>query len=1016
NDGTIAVGVNTVTAGSITGGGEVTISTGTINAGGTSTITTLTVSGGPAILNSTGTVLTIADDPDGAIQTSGTVTLNGTAFTSITNSGDLTISNPVTLSGNWTDTGTFNAGGNAVTFDPPPAGTSTISGNTTFANLSCTNQGGATLTIDGTITVTGTLTLTGTNAGSLLTVNGGGSIALPGAQYTGHYLFVDTVPIASGTYTAYNSTSAATPSGWYLPENGPGFPVWTGAVNGDWHEPGNWDTGAVPVATDEVEIRASGNDPTLGAPGATVFSCTITSGTLTLADSFVTTGNLVIAGAGEIDCAGQSLTVGGAITNNGTVRLTGAETLGIPLPANAATSTVIYEGGGTPNPIWGAAYGNLTVDTSTTLLLGTTAVTVAGTLENLGVIEKNDTGSIDVSDNNSGIFRYSTGGGTIPALLGYNDLEITDGTWSATDALTVGGALTVNGTANASFNAGAGGQATRTGTASFTTSGTISFGNDTSDSFTVTGGALAISGTPAFALAGTLDATGITLGKDAGLAAPTAFASTVTVSANSIVTTNAHALTFNANFSCTTNNLETAGTGTVTIADGVALTSTNGNLTFGGAVSLAGAASSISTTDGAITFSGTVTNAGFITGGTALLSFANTVTNNNTITAGSGDINFGNTVTNSGTIAVGGNAITATGGAGITGGTVTISDTGSIDARGTITTLTVSDAADTITIDGDTGFVITNPVRGNLTTSGTITLNSTAATPITSLSNSGLINLNGDLNITGNISTSGSLTVIDGQSLVQGAAATFTVSAGTVSIGNGTCTIGNLDVTGGSFTQTGINAGTQSATSLVTGVAGIIRWDFGSNGGTLTLAGNVTPSGGAISFGHKDVTFTANATIADGTFYSVTVANPATVTGQGVFYDLTIANGGTFVANGNVRIMWHLDINGGGIYTNGGQTLTFGGAGSVDGGTITDSNAAGSKQNLGAVIIDAAGQTKNAGGGGILMTSMAVTAGTFAAGANTVDITGNLSGTGTFTGGTAAIDIDGDVTVANFTA
>ena len=205
--------------------------------------------------------------------------------------------------------------------------------------------------------------------------------------------------------------------------------------------------------------------------------------------------------------------------------------------------------------------------------------------------------------------------------------------------------------------------------------------------------------------------------------------------------------------------------------------------------------------------------------------------------------------------------------------TVTISDTGSIDARGTITTLTVSDAADTITIDGDTGFVITNPVRGNLAERhDNIEQHGSNADNIPS--NSGSINLNGDLNVAGNITTSGSLAVADGENLVQGAAAAFTVSAGTVSIGNGTCTIGNLSVTGGSFTQTGPNAGTQSATSLVTGGAGIIRWDFGSNGGTLTLAGNVTPSDGAISFGHKDVTFTANATIADGTFYSVTVANP----------------------------------------------------------------------------------------------------------------------------------------------
>ncbi|NLZ87839.1 MAG: hypothetical protein GX912_12775, partial [Gammaproteobacteria bacterium] len=405
-----------------------------------------------------------------------------------------------------------------------------------------------------------------------------------------------------------------------------------------------------------------------------------------------------------------------------------------------------------------------------------------------------------------------------------------------------------------------------------------------------------------------------------------------------------------------------------------------------------------------------------------------TIEGGGNVTLTGGGILTASNVTNDGTIAVGGNALSGTNIGG--SGAVTVADGGSITAAGTIETLTTSGLA-TITLEGTinnltvsagtltlngtgTGLTVVDDPDGAITTTGTVTLNGAEFTDVTNSGTltfntdatlsgnlnvtAGTVTLNDDLNVSGTITISGSLAVGD-FNLTQTDTEAFNVLAGgTVSIGNGTCTIGNLSVTDGSFTQTGINAGTQSATSLVTGGAGIIRWDFGSNGGTLTLAGNVTPSGGAISFGHKDVTFTANAT------------------GQGVFYDLTIANGGTFVANGSVRIMRHLDINGGGIYTNGGQTLTFGGTGSVDGGTITDSNAAGSKQDLGAVIIDAADQTKNADGGGILMTSMVVTAGTFSAGANTVDITDTLSGAGTFTGGTAAIDIDGDVTVTKFTA
>ena len=901
NEGTLAVGTSTVSATSIAGSGAVTLSTGTISAAGTiasltttgaatvnmeGNVTALTVSAGAPTLNGTGAGLAVGGNPGGAITTTGTVELDGTSFTSITNSGDLTISNPASLSGNlivtggtvttvsslsvggnttldagtgltlggnltvtgnWTDSGaTFTPGTNTVFFTP--SGTSTITGTTSFYNLSCLNQGGDVLSIANAITVSNDLTLTGTNAESLLTVTGAGSISLSSHQVSGNFLTVypDIDIIGPGAYTTYSSTASGDiPSGWYIAARTAGNYVWTGLTSTDWHTGSNWDAGFAPTAgTDNVEIVTAASLPTLSAPVG-INNLTVTSGTLTLA---------------------AGLTVASLI--------------------------------------------------------------------NQSVIEITSTGSINTSDNGSGTFRYSTGGGTILPLAGYNNLEITDATWTANTGLTVNGMLTVSDAASANFNADPAGQATSADTVDFTTSGTISFGNAGADSFTVITGALALSGAPTFTLAGTLSAGGgITLGKDVSLSAGTTFASASILTAPVTVTNGTNTLTLSQSLDCSGYNL--------TLSD-------SGQL---------------------------VNNSTLAVGGAALS-----------------------------TVAIGGT------------GTVSISNGGSIDAAGTIATLTVSATTDTITLDGNGGLTITNPVQGNLITDGTVTLNSTALLPITSLANSGTITLNGDLHVTGDISTSGSLTVPNTRTLVQGAGASFTVSAGTVSIGTNTCTIGNLTVTAGSFTQTGLNAGPQSATSLTTSEAGTITWDSVPNGGTLTLAGDVNAAGGSISFGQKNVTFTANATISDGTYYAVTVAGGATVTGQGVFFDLIVLGGGTFTEDGDVRVQRNLTINDGGSYTEDPTyTLTFGGAGSVAGGTITDSNT-GAKQSLGDVIIDAGGQTKNAAGGGILMTSMDITAGTFAAEANTIAITGNLSGAGTFTGGAAAIDIDGDVTVTTFTA
>ena len=78
----------------------------------------------------------------------------------------------ITVSGNWSNSGTFIPGSGTVTFDG--SGTSTISGNTTFHNLTCATPGKSLIFTDGTtqtIESGGTLTLTGAS-GSLITLRG----------------------------------------------------------------------------------------------------------------------------------------------------------------------------------------------------------------------------------------------------------------------------------------------------------------------------------------------------------------------------------------------------------------------------------------------------------------------------------------------------------------------------------------------------------------------------------------------------------------------------------------------------------------------------------------------------------------------------------------------------------------------------------------------------------------------------------------------------------------------------
>lgn len=140
-------------------------------------------------------------------QTGGTLTFNGTGtpeqelnFTGAGNKNifNLTIDtgakvklgSDITVKGDLTNKGAFNADTYTITLNPPPGGTVTITGtgtasNTKFHNLSLTGAGGKTLTINGNITVENALKLSGGGISNRLIINGTGKISLK-TDHSGH--------------------------------------------------------------------------------------------------------------------------------------------------------------------------------------------------------------------------------------------------------------------------------------------------------------------------------------------------------------------------------------------------------------------------------------------------------------------------------------------------------------------------------------------------------------------------------------------------------------------------------------------------------------------------------------------------------------------------------------------------------------------------------------------------------------------------------------------------------------
>lgn len=107
--------------------------------------------------------------------------------------------------------------------------------------------------------------------------------------------------------------------------------VWSGALNSDWNNTGNWNFGSIPGASDRVTIPATGNQPvifqTAGEPYAEVGDLTLEAG-----------AELTIDGNNN----GQGLTINGLLSGEGEIKASSNNTAATSPKANLA-----IEGAGT---------------------------------------------------------------------------------------------------------------------------------------------------------------------------------------------------------------------------------------------------------------------------------------------------------------------------------------------------------------------------------------------------------------------------------------------------------------------------------------------------------------------------------------------------------------------------------------------------------------------------------------------------------------------------------------------
>ena len=291
---------------------------------------------------------------------------------------------------------------------------------------------------------TGTSLLYSTYVGDPTLADQGYGIALDSSNniYVAGYSGGDSFPTTAG---AYDTSS-----------NGGGDAVvfkftslytWDGSSSTDWGTAANWDVNAVPAANDDVTVADVSNDP--------------------IVDATRSVNALTINSSAILDLNGTTFTLGSTFTNNGSLKLTGGETLS-GFTNDTDTGTVNYAGTGTyTSLVAGNSYYNLTISGTGSYTLGA-AVDVNNTFTQ-------SAGTFDVSTSNYGVTvggSFTRNGGTFTPRSGTVTFDSTStgntitsnsasfydltfngvgGAWTLADAMDVNNNLTItNGTLDVS--------------------------------------------------------------------------------------------------------------------------------------------------------------------------------------------------------------------------------------------------------------------------------------------------------------------------------------------------------------------------------------------------------------------------------------------------------------------------------------------------------------------------------------------------------------------------------------
>ena len=100
--------------------------------------------------------------------------------------------------------------------------------------------------------------------------------------------------------------------------------VWTGAVNSDWNNAGNWSAG-IPDNTDDIVISGGGNNPVINTAGAACQNLTISSGgfiTISDASYSINVDTLKIENGAQVTISNGAVYLNNII-NSGTLNISG---------------------------------------------------------------------------------------------------------------------------------------------------------------------------------------------------------------------------------------------------------------------------------------------------------------------------------------------------------------------------------------------------------------------------------------------------------------------------------------------------------------------------------------------------------------------------------------------------------------------------------------------------------------------------------------------------------------------